>query len=200
MLDLLRRLRDRPIEDSERPALFGLAIVAIIAGAVAFGLVGRPAEAPEPAGTVAAEPATSEPPATSAEPAPVEDNPAELPIPTEEETTAEAEQPSRGQIEAAREVASRFLAAYLPYSYGNRAAKDVPLATDELARALREGQPRPYAGQGGGKPRVATLQVNGIEPDAIGLLALVDDGKRTYTVTVGLALTERGWKVTGVGV
>lgn len=197
MLDFLRRLRDRPIEDSQRPALLGLALVA---GAIAFGLIGGPEEEPQPESTVAAQTATSAPSVTSREPEPVEDDPAALPIPAEEQTTPDAEQPSRAQIEAAREVASRFLAAYLPYSYGRGDAADVPLTTGELGRALREGRPRRFAAPRRRRPRVETLQVNGVEPGRLGFLALVDDGRRTYTVKLGLALSDRGWKVTGVGV
>lgn len=200
MLDRLRALRDRPIGDSERPALFAVAMAVLVAGAVLFGLIDRPeGEEPQPAPveTVAEAPAPADEEPSAAQTPP---NSGELPIPEGEATDRDAAAPSEREIAAARRTVSGFLAGYLPYTYGKREAREVPLVTGELRAALEQSAPRvPPGASRGGAPQVETLQVDASEEDALAFLALVDDGVRSYTVEVGVALGDQGWRVTGVG-
>jgi hypothetical protein len=67
-----------------------------------------------------------------------------------------------------------------------------------LERELAQNPPRVPARERARHPRVKLLQTDGVSPTAASLLALVDDGARSYTLTVELTHGAAGWTVTGV--
>lgn len=195
MRDRLRALRERPIRDSERMPLFLGAVVVLIAATLAFGALGRPGDDPAPAA-----PSVSEPePASGDEAAPELADLGDLPIPSEEEPVDPEDAPSAEDVDGARAAAERFLeGGYLAYTYGRTRVEQMPLATPELRAELAQSPPRVPLGAGRGRPVVETLQIEGASVERAAVLALVDDGERTYTLSVALARYEGGWRVTEV--
>jgi hypothetical protein len=106
---------------------------------------------------------------------------------------------SRAEVASAKAAAQRFLAGYLPYSYGERGARRIPAATAELRRQLAANRPRVPARERRRRPRVVLVQSNGVSHVRADLVALVDDGARRYTVPLELAREKAGWRVTAVG-
>ena len=99
----------------------------------------------------------------------------------------------------AKRAARRFLAGYLPYSYGRRSPDDIPAVTRQLRAELVSERPRAPAGAQQRRPRIVLLQTEGAGRERAGILALVSDGERRYTVPLELARLEAGWRVTDVG-
>src|SRR4051794_33993135 len=66
------------------------------------------------------------------------------------------------QERAALKVARRFLAGYLPYSYGQAPASGIQGAARPLARTLRRQPPRVAASERGRAPRLGGLEVASI--------------------------------------
>lgn len=196
MIDRLRALLNRPIQDADRLRLFALAAAVVAAGAVLLALSGRDghvARDDRRATRDAELTGRAEPPLPSPR------DPAELPVPSEEGRRPKEDQASRREIARAKDATQRFLAAYLPYTYGRGRAGELPAATDELRTALADARPRVPARERGRSARVAALQVAGAGPRRLGMLALVDDARRSYTVRLALARYGSDWKVTEVG-
>jgi hypothetical protein len=196
VLDRLRVFLNRPLTDADRPRLFGLAVTVILLVALAFAVLAASDDAPP-----ATRPATQSPsPSRSAaplEPAPAPPAPAE--VPSEEGEPSDALAASRADVTDAKRAARRFLAGYLPYSYGRRSARDIAGATPELRAELTRERPRAPAGERYRRPRIVLLQTEGVGRERAGILALVSDGKRRYTVPLELARIRAGWRVTDVG-
>lgn len=193
MIGRLRSFLNRPISDSERPRLFAAAAAVIVAAAVLL-TVGGGDEGAAPAERRDARPVIAVPPPTE----PPED-PARLPMPSEEGPRPASEQPTRRQVAMAKRVTRAFLDGYLPYTYGRARASAIQHATAELRRALDARRPRVPAAERRRPVEVEALTVQGGSPRRMGMLALVDDGRRRYSVQLALARYSGGWKVTEVG-
>lgn len=196
MIDRLRVLLNRPIADSERPRLFVIAAGIVLVAAVGLSLTSGGRE--ERSGA-ARTPAVNESRAAAPPPVEAPADPAALPVPSEEGPGARGAQPSRTQVTAAKRNARRFLDGYLPYNYGRGGAREIEAATVELRRALAADRPRVPATERRRRARIETLQVDGASPRRAGVLALVDDGRRRYSVRLQLARYGSNWKVTSVG-
>jgi hypothetical protein len=190
VVDLLRLFWHRPLRDGDRPRLFAIA-VALIAGAAAMltqlerpggpAVVPKPRPAPPasvPAATAAPTLAPSEPAAEGAR------------------TTA---RPAHVDVTASKRAARRFLAGYLPYSYGRRGTRRIDAASPALRRRLAAERPRVPDTERARAPRLVLIQSDAVGPRSAGLVALVDDGRRRYTVALELTRTGGRWQVDHVG-
>ena len=195
VVDRLRLLWNRPLRDGDRPRLFAIA-VALIAAAAAVADPARAARAPrrdrsrrhaDPRRRAAA----AAPAATPAVRAPA--------APSEEGTRTAGRSASRADVAASKRAARRFLAGYLPYTYGRARAARIRAATDELRRRLAAQRPRVPPRERRRRPRLVLLQSDSVGHRHAELVALVDDGARRYTVALELERTAAGWHVTGVG-
>jgi hypothetical protein len=161
VIDRLRRFLERPLRDSDRPRLFALAVVLIVAAAAVLALFDDAGSAPDRPRPPAATPApTAEPISKPAEPPP----------------------PSRVDVARAKRVARRFLAGYLRYAYGRGSAREIEGASDELRARLAAERPRVPAAQRRRRARILLLQSEGTT-----VTALVSDGARRYTIPLELA-------------
>jgi hypothetical protein len=183
VLDRLRLFLNRPLTDADRPRLFGLAVAVILLIALALTLLRNAGEGP-PAGTEA-------PPAAT--------QPARAAAPSEDREPPDALAVTRADVSEVKRAARRFLAGYLPYSYGRRAPDAIVGATQQLRAELVSERPRAPAGAHHRRPRIVLLQTEGAGREHAGILALVNDGERRYTVPLELARLEAGWRVTDVG-
>ena len=195
MIDSLRLLVNRPLRDGDRTRLFALAVTVIGAAAAAFALLEHPAPAPVPAAPPASAPAPARTPtpAPAATPTP----PAVRERPSEEGDVTAAV--SRPHVHAAKRAAGRFLAGYLPYSYGQRRARAITAASPKLQRRLARERPRVPVRERVRHARAMLLQADGVDGARAGMVALVSDGARTYTVALELRRGRAGWRVTRVG-
>jgi hypothetical protein len=134
VIDRLRAYLNRPIRDSERRRLFAVAAAVIVAAAVGLTLAAGD-EGAQP--TAPTKPRTTRPVAAAPPPTELPDEPAQLPVPSEEGPRPVSEQPARTQIAAAKRATRAFLAGYLPYTYGRARAAGIPGATAELRRRSR---------------------------------------------------------------
>ena len=144
----------------------------------------------------------AEPPAPSGTAAPPDSalpTPASAEAPSEEGEPPDALAASRADVAEAKRAARRFLAGYLPYSYGRRSARDIAGATPQLRAELISERPRAPAGERNRRPRIVLLQTEGAGRELAAILALVNDGERRYTVPLELARLQAGWRVTDVG-
>jgi hypothetical protein len=191
VIDRLRVFMHRPLADADRARLFLVAVAAIVLGAASLALIGDP-PAREPAREPARLPAQPDPPELPTAPA------AALELPSEEgpPTSAAA---SRSDVEAAKTAARRFLAGYLPYSYGQVRARQIEGASDELRRRLEADPPRVPAAERDRRPRVLLIHADGAGKARAAMLALIADGRRRYTVRLELERRRSGWTVTDVG-
>jgi hypothetical protein len=192
VFDALRQYANRPLRDGDRVRLFVCAIAVILAAAGVLALLegGGPAperaEAPRPRPTATATVAPAGPTATATPVAP----------PSEE---GPAKVASRAEVRAAKVAARRFLAGYLPFSYGHGRAREIRGASGELVRALAAQRPRVPHRIRERRARVRLLQSNGVDARAASLTAFVADGNGVYTVALELERAAGGrWTVTGV--
>jgi hypothetical protein len=97
---------------------------------------------------------------------------------------------------AALEAARRFLAGYLPYSYGQASASQIRGAAAPLARTLRRQPPRVAAGERELEPQLVALEVASVNGDlGFDLAATIDDGRRRYAMTVAVRAQGERWLV-----
>jgi len=198
VVDRLRLLLNRPLNDADRPRLFAIAAALIVAAAVALTALDdagparqrdqptAPAPAPLDATTDVAA-ASSPSPAPRAAP------------PSEEGTPAPGAAASRADVAQAKRAARRFLAGYLPYTYGQRAAHQIEDVDPDLRRRLASDRPRVPPRERRRRPRLELLHADGAGRDRARMVALVSDGRRRYTVDLELARTSSGWQVAAVG-
>jgi hypothetical protein len=174
MTDRLRQFLNRPLRDADRPRLFAIAVVLILGAAGMLSLLDDAGSAPVER--------------SSAPPSP------DPPPPTEEGSPPAAPEPSRRDVERAKRAARRFLAGYLRYSYGRGEVREIESAGAELRQRLARDRPRVPRAEARRRARVLLLHAEGA-----GILALVSDGARRYTVALELARTDAGWRVVDVG-
>ena len=102
-------------------------------------------------------------------------------------------------VHTAGTVARRFLAGYLPYSYGQGDADEIRSVARQLRAELAQDPPRvPPALADKARPRVGRLQVSGTDRDRVILLAQVDDGQSRYAILLTVQRRDEQWIVTQV--
>jgi hypothetical protein len=193
----LRAVMDRPIPADQRRRAGAIALTIIAAGALIMVVASPDADPPAQSERTAAAPSPAAT-GTAPPPEPTED-PANLPVPSEEEPVDADERASQRDVREAKSAAREFLADYLPYSYGRGDARSIANATDELRDELATDRPRATAAERARRPRLEILQTSGASALRMGMLALVDDGKRRYTLELELARIGDKWLATGVG-
>ena len=119
--------------------------------------------------------------------------------PSEEGKPPAAMDVSRRQVAAAERAGRRFLAGYLPYSYGHQAAARIPAASERLRARLQRERPRVPPEVRGRRPQVVLLHAHGVSRENGELVALVSDGAHSYSVRLELERAPAGWRVTDVG-
>jgi hypothetical protein len=192
VVDRLRLLWNRPLRDADRRRLFAVACALIAAAAALLALLERPARtAPAerpPRAPAASPPALPEPVASPAAPdePPDEGTPAPVAV-------------SRAEVAAGKRAARRFLAGYLEYAYGRREAAEIRAATSALRRRLAAERPRVPARERRRAAELVLVQSDAVGRERAGFSALVDDGRRRYTVALDLVATPAGWRVARVG-
>jgi hypothetical protein len=185
---------NRPLRDADRPRLFAIAVALIAAAAAVLTQLERPAPPPRaqpPDGPAVAVSSTPEAVPTSAASAP-------LAQPSEEGTRTPVAA-SGADVAMSKRAARRFLASYLPYTYGRGRARGIRPATPALRRRLSANRPRVPARERRRAPRLVLLQSDTVGHRDAELVALVSDGRRRYTVGLELARTGGGWQVERVG-
>ena len=192
MVDRLRLLWNRPLRDSDRPRLFAIAVALIAAAAAVLTQLERPGPSPRtqpPDGRPAAgAPAPVLTPAASAPPAEPSKEGTRTPIAS-----------SHADVAASNHAARRFLAGYLPYTYGNGRARRIRPTTAALRRRLSANRPRVPARERRRRPRLVLLQSDAVGHHHAELVALVSDGRRRYTVALELSRAAASWRVERVG-
>jgi hypothetical protein len=194
VIDQLRLLWNRPLDDGDRLRLFAIA-VALIAGATALlTQLERPHATPRSERPPNPSPTTAPPaPAGQLGPRPAvarEQN---------EEGTRTPVLVSRADVAVSRRAARRFLAGYLPYTYGRTRARAIRSATPGLRRRLAMRRPRVPARERGRTPRLLLLQSDSVGHDHAEFVALVSDGRHRYTVALALIRARAGWRVDRAG-
>jgi hypothetical protein len=110
--------------------------------------------------------------------------------------------PATPELRAATRAARRFLAGYLPYSYGRASAAGIESATVPLRRTLRRSPPRVPSELADDRlvsPRVLSLELAASNGDlGIDLVAVVDDGQRSYRLSLAVRPTDHEWLVAAV--
>jgi hypothetical protein len=190
VIDHLRTFLDRPLRDRDRRRLFAIAVGIIVAAAGILTLLDDAGPAPHPK-REPRQPATD---ATAVELAPV----ATPVAPSEESDPSPGLRASQADIARSKRAARRFLAGYLPYTYGRRPANRIRAASPELLAQLERDRPRVPADERRRRPRLELLQSNSVSRERADLVALVGDGARRYEVRIPLANTATGWLVTGL--
>jgi hypothetical protein len=197
VIDRARIALNRPLEDGDRPGLFAMAVASIVGGALILSVIGRapprpakPAEhrAPVPTGTPQA-------PAAVTSPAQVE----QTGPPSEESEPNAGLEISRSELRIVKRTARRFLLDYLPFTYGRGSARNIRAASARLRAELAADPPRVPPRERRQRPRVVLLQLDGAGRTWAGVVALVDDGARRYSVALTLARIGRAWQVTRAG-
>jgi hypothetical protein len=194
VVDRLRVLWNRPLRDSDRPRLFAIAVALIAAAAAVLTQLEQPARSPRmqtpdrPPAPVSPAPEPVLTPAASAPPGAPSGEGTRTPVAA-----------SRADVAASKQAARRFLARYLPYTYGRGQARRVRPAAAALRRRLAAQRPRVSAGERRRRPRLVLLQSDTVGHRHAELVALVSDGRRRYTVALELARTRAGWQVDRVG-
>jgi hypothetical protein len=194
VIERLHAFMNRPLRDTDRPRLFALAVVLLLAGTAALALVDRPTPQPAPA------PGPVPKPAPAAVQLPEAPGPAvDAEAPSEEGKPPAAMQITRAQVAAAKRAGRRFLTGYLPYSYGRRDARRIPVASDRLRGRLARERPRVPPEMRTRRPQLVLLHADGVARRNGTLVALVSDGAHSYSVRLELERATAGWRVTDVG-
>jgi hypothetical protein len=191
VIDRLRMWLNRPLTDGDRKRLFVLAVAAILAAAGALALLDDQPTSP-----------SQRSPATPARPSPEPGTPLTVTpttVPSEEGQPSAAVRAPRADVEGVKRAARRFLAGYLPYTYGRQSARRIRAATSRLRRRLAARPPRVPARVGHRRPRVLLVQAEGAGRARAAITALISDGARRYSVELELARGRSGWQVTDVG-
>ena len=96
-------------------------------------------------------------------------------------------------------AARRFLAGYLPYSYGRGPAGRIEAAAAPLATMLRRQPPRVPAADRQLRARLVSLEVASSNGDlGFDLAAVVDDGRRRYSMILAVRPAGDRWLVTAL--
>ena len=193
MIDRVLAWWNRPLEDPERRRLLAFAALGLVA--LAAVLVAQQGAVP---GTRSPAPA----------PAPTEVQPQVRPAERDQTSGSGEErasggeeryQPTSSEVAEAKRAARRFLRGYLPYTYGRGGAARIRSVDPDLRESLAREPPRvPPSVARKARPRVTTVQAESIGRGRASALALVADGRRRYTVTLGLEREEGGWRVADI--
>ena len=106
---------------------------------------------------------------------------------------------SPGRLVAARRVAGRFLAGYLPFLYGRGPARSIRAVTPGVRRLLIRVRGLVTPVERHRHPRVVSITAVGQAPAAVLATALVADGGVTaYSVRIVLRSRRDGWLVSSV--
>jgi hypothetical protein len=106
---------------------------------------------------------------------------------------------SPGRLLAARRVAARFLAGYLPYLYGRGSARSIDGVTPGLRLELARTPATVTPVERHRHPRAVSISLVGQASAAIVATGLVADGGiTTYAVRIMLRASREGWLVSGV--
>jgi hypothetical protein len=106
---------------------------------------------------------------------------------------------SPGGLVAARRVAARFLAGYLPFLYGRGSARSIDGITLDVRRQLIRVRGSVTPVERHRHPRVVSLTAVGQAPAAVVATGLIaDGGVATYAVRIMLRAGRDGWLVSGV--
>jgi hypothetical protein len=194
MIDRLHAFMDRPLRDTDRPRLFALAVVFLLAGAAVLALLDRPAPQPAPPPRVSDPAPAASLPAESAPAAPADPQ-----APSEEGKPPAAIDVSRQQVTAAERAGRRFLTGYLPYSYGRRAPHRIPATSQRLRARLARERPRVPPKVRERRPQLVLLHAHGVARHNSELVALISDGAHSYSLRLELERAPAGWRVTNLG-
>lgn len=100
---------------------------------------------------------------------------------------------------AAKRVAARFLAGYLPFLYGHGSARSIGAVTPGARRQLSRMRGLVTPVERRRHPRVVSLTAVAQSPGAVQATALVADaGVTTYALRIMLSAARNGWMVSGV--
>ena len=114
-------------------------------------------------------------------------------------TAGGSRQISPVELVAARRVAARFLAGYLPFLYGRGSARWIDAVTPGLRRQLSRWRGLATPVEGERHPRLVSLTAVAPSPAAILATALVaDGGVSTYALRITLSAGRGGWLVSSV--
>ncbi len=190
MIDRLRAWWRRPLADDERRRLFIFAAAGLVA--LAGVLVVQQATAPERAARPAPAPlaplARPSPPAGGGDPG--------RSGPSDEGSARYV--PTQAEVAGVKRAARRFLTGYLPYTYGRSRATRIRSIDLALREELARQPPRVPPTVARLRPRVGAVQTEAVGGERASALAFVRDGRRRYTVTLGLERVEGEWLVTDV--
>jgi hypothetical protein len=197
VIDRVRIAINQPLDDGDRPRLFAMAVASIVGGALILSVIGRaPTRPAKPAEHRAPVPTATPPaPATRTSPVQVE----QTGPPSEESEPNAGLEISRSELRIVKRTARRFLLDYLPFTYGRGSARHSRAATARLRAQLAAEPPRVPPRERRHRPRVTLLQLDGAGRTWAGVVALVDDGARRYSVAMTLARVGRNWQVSRVG-
>ena len=117
--------------------------------------------------------------------------PASTPVaPSEESDPPPGLRARAADVARSKRAARRFLAGYLPFTYGRGPAASHPLGDRGAARRARPLAPaRPGVRAPPPRRALELLQSNGVSRERADLVALVRDGERRYSVRLELANT-----------
>src|SRR5262245_11393489 len=174
-----------------------MAVASIVGGALILSVIGcAPARPAKPAEHRAPVPAATPP----APPMPAAAAPAERTAPPSEESEPSAGTAiSRTELRVVKRTARRFLLDYLPFTYGHGSARHIRAASAHLRAHPAADPPRVPPRERRHRPRVVLLQLDGAGRAWAGVVALVDDGARRYSVALTLGRAGRAWQVTRAG-
>jgi hypothetical protein len=197
VIDRARMALNRPLDDGDRPRLFAIAVAAIVGGTLILTVIGRaPARPPKHVERRAPAPAATPPaPPVAASPVRV----GQSAPPSEESAPNSGLEVSRSELRVVKRTARRFLLDYLPFTYGRGSARNIRAASPRLRAELAAEPPRVPPRERRQRPRVVMLQLDGAGRTWAGVVALVDDGARRYSVALTLGRVGRAWQVTKTG-
>jgi hypothetical protein len=193
MIGRLRELANRPVSELPTRAVLATCVLVIALGALAFAQLNdvEPRPTPKPAPDAEGGYEVTHPPVVSHRPRDTEPPSEEGPL---------AEQVTPAQAARIRRATRRFMAGYLPYSYGHGDAADIEGAAPALIVLLTEKPPRVPDSVRRRHPRVELVQLDGAGPSEAAAIAIVNDGVTRYSVHVRLIrTTSGGWIVSEVG-
>jgi hypothetical protein len=118
---------------------------------------------------------------------------------TESDERGQVSASKQRDVRAAMTAGRRFLAGYLPYSYGQRNASSIRSVAPALRSVLARQAPRvPPALAAKARPRLTSLKYSGIDGQRVILLAHIDDGQSRYVALLTVRRQGKQWAVSQV--
>jgi hypothetical protein len=106
--------------------------------------------------------------------------------------------PGSADLRAAAQAARAFIGTYVPYTYGQAKASQIPAADPALVTQLAANPPSVPPSVRSRHPRVTSLSVSGGGEGQVAFRANVSDRTVTYGVPVTVTREQNGWLVTSV--